>query len=31
VTHHREIGRTSGISHRVPWRKGALQLAKVFF
>ena len=31
VAHRGEIGRTSGVSHRVPWKKGALQLAKAFF
>ena len=31
VAYRGEIGRISGVSHRVPWKKGALQLAKVFF
>lgn len=31
VAHRGEIGRTSGVSHRVPWKKGALRLAKCFF
>jgi nucleoside-diphosphate-sugar epimerase len=31
VAHRVEIGHASGVSHRVPWRKGALQLAKMFF
>jgi nucleoside-diphosphate-sugar epimerase len=31
VAHRCEIGHASGVSHRVPWRKGALQLAKAFF
>jgi nucleoside-diphosphate-sugar epimerase len=31
VAHRAEIGRASGVSHRVPWKKGALRLAKCFF
>lgn len=31
VAHRDEIGRIAGVSHRVPWKKGALELAKVFF
>ena len=31
VAHRGEIGRTPGVSHRVPWKKGALRLAKCFF
>jgi nucleoside-diphosphate-sugar epimerase len=31
VNHRAEVGRTSGKSHRVAWKKGALRLAKVFF
>jgi nucleoside-diphosphate-sugar epimerase len=31
VAHRDQIGRTSGTSHRVTWRKGALRLAKRIF
>jgi nucleoside-diphosphate-sugar epimerase len=31
VAHRGEIGRQSGTSHRVAWKKGALGLAKCFF
>jgi nucleoside-diphosphate-sugar epimerase len=31
VLHREEYRRKTGISHRVPWKKGALQLAKYFF
>lgn len=31
VEHIDHIGTSSGISHRVPWKQGALQLAKLFF
>ena len=31
VAHRGEIRRTSGASHRVAWKKGALQLAKFLF
>jgi len=31
VAHRREYQGMSGITHRVPWRKGALRLAKYFF
>jgi nucleoside-diphosphate-sugar epimerase len=31
VAHRAEIGRATGITHRVPWKKGVLQLAKAFF
>lgn len=31
VAHRNEIPRTAGKSHRVRWRRGALQLAKFFF
>jgi len=31
VAHRDEYRGKTGISHRVPWRKGALQLAKFFF
>ncbi|MHB1207585.1 MAG: NAD-dependent epimerase/dehydratase family protein [Rhodospirillaceae bacterium] len=31
VAHRDEIRGTSGVSHRVPWKKGALRLAKYFF
>jgi nucleoside-diphosphate-sugar epimerase len=31
VTHRDEYRGKTGISHRVPWKKGALQLAKYFF
>jgi nucleoside-diphosphate-sugar epimerase len=31
VAHHAEIGAATGTSHRVPWRKGALGLAKCLF
>ena len=31
VAHRDEYRGKTGISHRVPWKKGALQLAKHFF
>jgi nucleoside-diphosphate-sugar epimerase len=31
VTHRQEFGRLTGTTHRVPWKKGALQLAEHFF
>jgi len=31
LAHRRQIGTATGITHRVPWRKGALVLAKYFF
>jgi nucleoside-diphosphate-sugar epimerase len=31
VDHLDQIRQTSGVSHRVPWKQGALRLAKVFF
>ncbi|MGB8113921.1 MAG: hypothetical protein WCF22_09110, partial [Candidatus Sulfotelmatobacter sp.] len=31
VAHRDEYRGKTGISHRVPWKKGALQLAKYFF
>lgn len=31
VAHHDEIGAATGTSHRVPWRKGVLGLAKYLF
>ncbi len=31
VEHRGEIAGESGVSHRVPWRKGALRLAKLLF
>lgn len=31
VAHREEYRSLSGITHRVPWRKGALRLAKLFF
>ena len=31
VAHRSEIGRTSGVTHRVPWKKGVLRLAKHVF
>ena len=31
VDHLEQIRHTSGVSHRVPWKQGALRLAKVFF
>lgn len=31
VAHRNEYRGKTGISHRVPWKKGALQLAKYFF
>ncbi len=31
VTHQDSFQGTSGVSHRVPWKQGALALAKVFF
>jgi nucleoside-diphosphate-sugar epimerase len=31
VEHREEISRKSGVSHRTPWKRGALALAKRFF
>jgi nucleoside-diphosphate-sugar epimerase len=31
VAHRHELGRATGVTHRVPWKKGALQLAKLVF
>lgn len=31
VEHRDEIGETTGVSHRVPWRQGVLRFAKAFF
>ncbi len=31
LAHRDQIRSTSGISHRVPWKQGALRLAKLFF
>jgi nucleoside-diphosphate-sugar epimerase len=31
VAHRDQFIHTSGVSHRVPWKQGALSLAKVFF
>jgi nucleoside-diphosphate-sugar epimerase len=31
VDHLEQIRNTSGVSHRVPWKQGALKLAKIFF
>ncbi|MCL4540881.1 MAG: NAD-dependent epimerase/dehydratase family protein [Chloroflexi bacterium] len=31
VAHHDQFAHTSGVSHRVPWKQGALSLAKIFF
>ena len=31
LAHARQIAGRSGVSHRVPWRQGALRLAKVLF
>jgi len=31
VAHRDEVIQETGISHRVPWKKGVLRLAKVFF
>jgi hypothetical protein len=31
VAHRYEIQSLTGITHRVPWKKGVLQLAKYFF
>ena len=31
VTHREEYRAVFGITHRVPWRKGALRLAKLCF
>jgi len=31
MAHRGELGHRSGVTHRVPWRKGALRLAKFFF
>jgi len=29
--HHAEFGAKSGVSHRVPWKQGALRFARLFF
>jgi nucleoside-diphosphate-sugar epimerase len=31
ITNHEKFVGTSGVSHRVPWKQGALALGKVFF
>lgn len=31
VAHRGELGTTTGVTHRVPWKKGLLSLAKAFF
>jgi nucleoside-diphosphate-sugar epimerase len=31
VEHRKEIGATTGVSHRVPWRQGILRVAKALF
>jgi nucleoside-diphosphate-sugar epimerase len=31
VRHRAEIGSRTGVTHRVPWKKGVLRLAKAFF
>jgi hypothetical protein len=31
VANREQFVGTSGVSHRVPWKQGALALAKVFF
>lgn len=31
VAHHRELGRRTGTTHRVPWKKGVLGLVQYFF
>jgi nucleoside-diphosphate-sugar epimerase len=31
VAHRSEISKVTGTTHRVPWRKGVLELAKLFF
>ena len=31
VAHRPQFEKASGVSHRVPWKQGALRLAKVFF
>lgn len=31
VAHRNQIRKQTGVTHRVPWKKGALQLAKYFF
>jgi hypothetical protein len=31
LAHRDQFRGTSGISHRVPWKQGALRLAKRFF
>jgi len=31
VAHHAELGQATGVTHRVPWKKGLLSFAKAFF
>jgi nucleoside-diphosphate-sugar epimerase len=31
VAHRDELGKATGVTHRVPWKKGVLSLAKIFF
>ncbi|HEY9022717.1 MAG TPA: NAD(P)-dependent oxidoreductase [Burkholderiaceae bacterium] len=31
LAHRSELGRRHGVTHRLPWRRGALSLAKAFF
>lgn len=31
VAHRDEVGKATGVTHRVPWKKGLLSLGKVFF
>jgi len=31
LAHRHELGKATGVTHRVPWKKGLLSMAKVFF
>jgi nucleoside-diphosphate-sugar epimerase len=31
LSHRHELGRATGVTHRVPWKKGLLSVAKAFF
>jgi nucleoside-diphosphate-sugar epimerase len=31
VAHRHELGAVRGVTHRVPWKRGALRLAELFF
>jgi hypothetical protein len=31
VAHRHELGSATGVTHRVPWKKGLLSVAKRFF